>query len=188
VRRLSALAGLLVVLLTGCGSHAGSSAGPQLVTLGHNSQNVAMGNGRVKPGVKTSFGGMVLCLDRTGSVTVTGAEPVNPTGGIRIDQYGVRPSPFWKGGTGIGVQAGDLAHNGFKAGRKVNVTCDPKTGRGYELAITVAMPDTTEAKMTGVKVDYTSAGQQKSVIFPITLFLCPHVIQGNGTGCHDTAA
>jgi hypothetical protein len=144
--------------------------------------------GKVQPGVETSFGSMILCLDRQGQITVTGASPVDAQGGIRIDQFGVRPSPFWRDtGTGIGVQNGDLRANGFQVGRTVDVTCN-HGGRGYELALAVSMSDSTEASMAGVEITYTSAGQDRSLTFPITLFLCPHKIRGARTCAADDAA
>jgi hypothetical protein len=174
-------AAALLLALTGCDLNS-SGSGPQLV-IPASLHNVAIGAGKMKPGAENSFGGMVVCLDRPGSITLTGAKPVDPEGGIRIDQFGVRPSPFWKGRAGILGQYGDLAHNHFKMGRTVDVTCDPRTGRGYEFAVTVSMPDSTQARMTGVKIDYTSAGQDRSLTFPITLFLCPHKIREGADLC-----
>jgi hypothetical protein len=177
-------AGLLLAL-TGCGSGF-SSNGPQLV-LPASLQQAAMGAGKMKPGAENSFGGMILCLDRQGQVTVTGAKPVNPEGGIQIDQFGVRPSPFWQGGISFGQANGDLSQNHFKAGRTVDVTCN-RHGRGYEFAVTVSMSDSTQARMTGVEITYTSAGQDRSLTFPVTLFLCPHKIRGSRTCAADDAA
>jgi hypothetical protein len=54
---------------------------------------VAIGLGKVKPCSEVSFGGMAMCLDRKGQGTVTGAHPVHPTGGIRIDEFGVPGRP-----------------------------------------------------------------------------------------------
>jgi hypothetical protein len=147
-----------------------------------------MGAGKLEPGAENSFGGMVVCLDRPGSVTITGVKPVNPTGGIRIDQFGVRPSPFWKGRASFGQANGDLAHNHFRAGRTVDVTCDRRTGRGYEFAVTVSRPVSAKGRMTGVEIDYTSDGQRRTLIFPITLFLCSHKLSGSGTCPADHAA
>jgi hypothetical protein len=176
----------LLLMLTGCGS--GSSLdGPQLVTPG-TPHDVAVGMGKVKPGAETTFGSMIMCLDRQGQITVTGARPVDAQGGIRIDQFGLRPSPFWRGGgTGIGVQYGDLSANGFQVGRTVDLTCNHH-GRGYELAVTVSMPDSTEARMSGVEITYTSDGQQETVTYPLTIFLCPHKIRGSRTCAADDAA
>lgn len=172
------LAAALLVALTGCGNH--SSPGPQLVPLGDpGSHNVAIGLGKIKPGAEASFGSMIVCLDRDGQVTIDGVKPVDPEGGIRVDQFGVRPSPYPKHEPSIGAYKGDLEHNGFKAGRQVNVTCDMKTGRGYELAVAVSMPDSAQARMSGVEVLYTSAGQRESVTYPITVFLCPGIIHGS---------
>jgi hypothetical protein len=78
-RRLAAFAATLLVMLTGCGS--GSSwDGPHLVTPG-TPHDVAVGMGKVRPGVETSFGSMIMCLDRPGSITLTGAKPVDPRAG-----------------------------------------------------------------------------------------------------------
>jgi hypothetical protein len=186
---LGACAAGLLVALTGCGfnSSGSSGSGPQLV-IPASLHKVTVGAGHMMPGAENSFGGMVVCLDRKGQVTITGAKPVNPKGGIRIDQFGVRPSPFWKGGAGIIGQYGDLAHNHFKIGRTVDVTCDRKTGRGYEFAVAVSMSDGTEARMTGVEIAYTSAGHHRSLNFPITLFLCPHKIRGSESCRADDAA
>jgi hypothetical protein len=183
-RRLAAFAAALLVALTGCDLNS-SGSGPQLVIPG-SLHSVAMGAGKMKPGAENSFGGMVVCLDRPGSITLTGAKPVDPEGGIRIDQFGVRPSPFWKGRVSFGQDNGDLAQNHFRAGRTVSVTCGPH-GRGDEFAVTVSMPDSAQARMTGVKIEYTSAGQERSLIFPITLFLCPHKIRGARTCAADDA-
>jgi hypothetical protein len=144
--------------------------------------------GEVKPGTETTFGSMILCLDRRGQVTVDGVKPVDPIGGITIEESGVRPSPYWKGKPAIGVYSGDLEHNRFHAGQTVDVTCDLHTGRGYELAVAVSMSDSTEARMSGVQVTYTSGGQQRSVEYPLTMYLCPHKIRGSRTCAADDAA
>jgi hypothetical protein len=38
-----------------------------------------------------------------------------------------------------------------------------------------------EARMRGVRVTYTSGGHERSVTYPITLFLCPEKIHGSRT-------
>jgi hypothetical protein len=177
---------VVLLALARCRYHS-SGDGPQLV-VPPTMRDVAMGAGNMMPGAENSFGGIIVCLDRKGQVTITGAKPVNPEGGIRIDQFGVRPSPFWKGGVGIIGQYGDLTHNHFKIGHTVDVTCDRKTGRGYEFAVAVSMPDSTQARMTGVEITYTSAGQERSLTLPVTLFLCPHKIRGSESCRADDAA
>jgi hypothetical protein len=173
--RVVCCAATLLLSVTGCGSHnSGRGDGPQLVTPGAPN-TVTVGLGHVQPDDVQSFGSMILCLDRKGSVTLTGVQPVQPHGGVQIKEWGVRPSPWWKHdhGTGIGALHGDLAHNHFAIGRKVSVTCDPATGRGYELAVSVSMPDRTPASMRGLHVEYDSNGQQRSLDYPITILLCP---------------
>ena len=177
----------LALAASGCGtSSPAQGEGPRLVVLG-TPHDVAVGMGRVEAGAETSFGSMIVCLDRRGQVTITGVQPQDPSGGIRIDEFGVRPSPFWKHRTSIGAYDGDLGHNHFKAGRTVDVTCNVKNGRGYELAVAVSRRDSTEARMDGVKVTYTSAGQTRSVTYPLTIYLCPGRIRGERTCAKDPA-
>jgi hypothetical protein len=168
----------LALAAVGCGlSSSLGEEGAQLVVLG-TPHDVAVGMGRVEAGAETSFGSMILCLDRRGQVTITGVQPRDPSGGIRIDEFGVRPSPFWKHQTSIGAYHGDLEHNHFKAGRKVDVTCNVRTGRGYELAVSVSMSNGPQARMDGVEVTYTSAGETRSVTYPLTIYLCHGEIRG----------
>lgn len=156
--------------------------------------DVTEGMGHVRPHDVTSFGGMVVCLDRHGSITVTGVQPVQAQGDMRITEWGVRPSPWWRPGplrptgentAGIGALKGDLEHNHFTVGRKVNVTCDVKTGRGYELAVSLSLIGTAGATFKDLKVSYISEGEHRSFVFPITLELCPATIDVENN-CGDT--
>lgn len=42
-----------------------------------------------------TIGSMFACLDKPGSVTVTGIRPVNAIG-LRVTGFAIRPNPFWK--------------------------------------------------------------------------------------------
>lgn len=125
----------------------------------------------VKPGQDGTFGSMVVCLDKPGSVTITGVKPVDPQGGIRIDEFGVRP---WTH-LGILFKLGNLEANHFHPGRTVDVVCNKKTGAGYELAVAISRPSGAPAGMGGVVINYTSDGDKGSLTIPNTgMVLCPH--------------
>jgi hypothetical protein len=138
------------------------------------------------PGIGVSeqhmFGSMILCLDRPGSAVVTSVSPLDASGGFRVVDFGLRPSPFWKHtGAGVGDAPGGLERNHFQAGRTLPVTCDAKTGRGYELGVVVERTGPGKAVSQGFHIGYRSDGHDSSLNFPLTVVLCPAGCPENGT-------
>jgi hypothetical protein len=165
---------ILAFSLSACGAGSQGSPGnrPDLVTLGTANAN-ELTEPHVRSGRDMLFGSMILCLDSPGTVTVDAVRAVRPTPAFRVVEYGLRPSPFWTGGTGIIDSNGSLATNGFPANHTVGVTCDEKTGRGYELGVVVQRTGESPASMHGFKILYSSAGDQGEVTFPLSITLCP---------------
>jgi hypothetical protein len=96
-------------------------------------------------------------------VRITGVEPLQPEGGIRIREFGLRPSPFWTHrGSGIGDAVGDVAHNHFPDAHNATLTCQDKTGRGYELGVVVDKPGSGPASFQSLAISYSSDGPSRS--------------------------
>src|SRR5689334_23171585 len=97
-RAAPAVALLLACSVSACVSQP---SGPALVTLGRAHAHFIR-QPHVLPGRPILFGSMIVCLTTTGRVTVDTVRPVRGTPSFRIVEYGLRPSPFWKGGVAIG--------------------------------------------------------------------------------------
>jgi hypothetical protein len=127
-----------------------------------------------------TFGSMIVCLDRAGSVAVTGITPIRSSG-LSVSEFGLRPSPFWTNkGTGIGDARGGLQKNHFTENHLATLVCSSRTGRGYELAVALRKLTNSPASLTGFKIAYTSDGHVGSVTFPLGILLCPAQLQSAG--------
>lgn len=161
---------VLAILLAGCGS---GGPGPELVTLGAVGGAIAR-QPNVREARPQTWGSMMLCLNRPGSVRVTDVRAVQSTSSFKIVEFGLRQSPFWKrSGPAVGTEYGDLAKIGFSSNHTVNVTCDSKTGRAYELAVVVERSGPSTASMRGFDIEYSSHGKRQSLMFPLQISLCP---------------
>jgi hypothetical protein len=131
-------------------------------------------------GDTVTIGSMFACLDKKGSVTVTGIAPVNGTG-MKVTGWAIRPNPFWKKpdpappvGGQIGVERMTLAKLLFPTSKVVDAQCKnpARDGIGYEFAVQVRKTSNGEAGASGWVVTYTSGGKVKRVGYPIAVRLC----------------
>jgi hypothetical protein len=173
-RALVALEFGLIIALTGCEW----SNGPALTSPGLH--RVVEGAARVHQGDIVTIGSMFACLDKKGSVTITGIAPVHGTG-IKVTGWAVRPNPFWKEpdpappvGGQIGVARVSLASLLFPTSKVIDAQCKnpAKDGIGYEFAVQVQKTTTGEAGASGWVVTYTSDGNTKSLAYPFAVRLC----------------
>jgi hypothetical protein len=131
---------------------------------------------RVHLGDRMSIGTEgTICLDRPGTVELTGVTPVRPQG-LRVTGFAVRPNQYWKPTGGVheflGEQRAPLRKLGF-ASRTVDAACDRKTGAGYELAFRVLKTGPGEAAAAGLTLTYTADGHTGTLAIPFAVRLCP---------------
>jgi len=171
------LAGLglgLLLALIGCGG----SDGPALISPGLH--GVLEGAATVHRGDTVTVGSMFACLDKKGSVTVTGIAPINGTG-MKVTGWAIRPNPFWKKpdpappvGGQVGVARMNLTRLLFPTSKVADTECKnpAKDGIGYEFAVQVQKTTNGEAGASGWEVTYNSDGKTKRVVYPIAVVLC----------------
>jgi hypothetical protein len=117
-----------------------------------------------------------MCLDMPGKVELTGVAPMRPNG-LRVIDFAVRPNQNWRPTQGtpgafLGEVRAPLLHFGFTR-RTVDVTCAPKIGRGYELAVRVLKTTSGRASASGWVVSYQGAWHSGTLDIPFGLVLCP---------------
>jgi len=174
-RNALAVLGLgLFLALTGCGG----SNGPTLVSPGLH--RVLQGAARVHRGDTVSIGSMFACLDKKGSVTLTGIAPLNGTG-MKVTGWAARPNVSWKKpdpappiGGQIGVARATLARLLFPTSKVIDAQCKnpARDGIGYEFAVQVEKTTNGEAGASGWVVTYTSDGKTKKIRYPFAVVLC----------------
>lgn len=169
LRRPGTAAAVALAVALGVSS-CGSTRYPHLVIPGHLNA-VSMGVD-VRPGSPELIGGMIVCLDRPGRVHVTSVQPIKPTGGFTVARWVLRRSPWWTGSGGvIGSERTTLAAAGYRGGSVVDLACQAKTGRGYELAVQVTRPATERARTVGFRLSYLAQGHTGTLDFPYTITL-----------------
>ncbi|MEU6425102.1 hypothetical protein ABZ860_04330 [Microbispora sp. NPDC046973] len=169
MRALARLILVMVVVLAmtpGCGAF-----GPRLVVNG--------GSGTDGPDAEVtlhdtvahrpySLGGWDMCLDRPGSVTVTGVELIKPYNDIVLQAFSSRPHR----GAMLGMAEKPLTELGFPArSPAVAVACEESTLH-TELALQYAKSGDADAGAEGVRITYTSAGRERTVDFNLRVLLC----------------
>lgn len=179
VRAVVWLSGLLAVsLAAGC-----AAEGPRLLWGGPDGDDdvaIAIGMPNIVADQPNSFGGWVLCLDQSGSVTIDRAEIIRRQGDIRIEAFAVRPQSPDRPMLGNAYKP--LTALGFPEGKpKVTTPCDStghdpgKAGPYTELALQYIKSTDATAQGEGVRVSYTSHGRHKTLTIPLTVRLCaPH--------------
>lgn len=164
------MAPLAVVLMAGC-STPGPTL-PQLTVLGNVNEVVDVETS-VVPNDSLSFGSMMLCLDKPGAVTVTSVSPFRATGHITVHDFMLRKNPLWAHtGASLLEANSNLARAGFRGARRVDVVCDHRIGRGYELGVQISKPTDTPASLKGFTIEYHSQGETGQLLFPYTIVLC----------------
>jgi hypothetical protein len=120
------------------------------------------------------MGSMTVCLDRAGSVRVTGVVPSDGT--LDVTGWAFRPNPFLHGGEMIGDRAGSLRDAGFVPGtpEKLTIVCNHPNGNSYELLVQVrAVPQSTAS--SGFTIHYqTATGDAEALTIPLRVIMCQH--------------
>jgi len=181
VSRKMAASALLALALSSCGSppSASPSSAAQLKMAG-DSGMFGAALPRIPSGTTQSFRTKMLCTTG-GKVSITNVTPVNPTGGLAVAYWGIRPNPFQ---TGKGTDdPGDVtgtypATSGFSTAPNAIVTglCPPPGAEPNdvvsELAITVSKPSTANASAASFRIDYNAGGDTQHLDIPVELTLC----------------
>ena len=141
VKRLVGVAPVLllsIALVVSAVIGLNSSRGPSLIfPVPVNA--ASLGVARAHLGDRWSIGmESTICLDKPGTVEITGVTPVRPHG-LRVIGFAVRPNQSWKptqgvAGAFLGEVRAPLQHLGFTS-RTVDVACEHNTPKGYELAV-----------------------------------------------------
>jgi len=163
--------GLVTCLVASCGAGA-----PALIFPG-TPNHVQLGVARTHKGDGWSIGMEgTICLDKPGSVEVTGVSLIRPHG-VRVIGFGVRPNQNWKltaPGTSefLGEVRTPLRGMGY-TGRTVDAVCNLKTAAGYELAVRLLKTTSNEAGAAAWKVSYVSNdGSRGTLMIPFAVKLC----------------
>lgn len=116
-----------------------------------------------------------LCV-RGSAVQITAVDPVDTAGSIVITSGGVRPNPMQAGQDGLGAEGKPLSSYANFAHQPVSGNCwaDPNkpTSSLSELGVEFMRSATTTAISRSLKLTYTAAGKQQSVLVPATIVLC----------------
>ncbi len=177
---VAAAAVLVAALVAACGG-----SGPQLTVAG---PSAPWGAGiRDAPAGQTwSFGSIILCLSEPARVVVEQVQPDRPTGGLSIDAFAIRPSPFRHGREALGDETVPLASigDGFVLGsgsvidgRQDAGSVCPTAGYtnwvgGIELAVQVSKATSERADDQGLIVSYDIDGAPRSLTIPFQIVLC----------------
>jgi hypothetical protein len=117
-----------------------------------------------------------ICLSKLGNVELTAVVPLRSEG-LRVTDFAVRPNQNWKPTQGhpgafLGEERAALQHFGFTR-RTVDVACEHKTPKGYELAVRVLKTTSGPAFASGWVVSYRGSRSAGTLEIPFGLLLCP---------------
>lgn len=169
----------------GCTAKASSdnptstSTQPNLVQAGATVGSAAAAElPNIEADVAYSFGGLVLCLDSPGSVTITSIEIDNPQGGLRVDAFGIRPNPALAKEYFLGAEQRSLSTvPGFDLSQDqiIHGVCSDDRAESVELAIEVQKPTSATGSGQGLTV-YYSPNQEREELsvleIPFSITLC----------------
>jgi hypothetical protein len=172
--------------LVGCSSLPWARSQPRLYSPVAGSFGV--GQSGLAVGERMSQGDIPLCIDRPGTVTITGVEPLARTNGMRVIDFAVRTIPA--GSAPLGGAVGDLSSMGMSvAEQKVhqvtwvcgaqarsNVGLDPGTDVGdqamrIDLVVTLAA-DALPAVIQGLRIHYSAEGHEDSTEARVAFAMC----------------
>ena len=174
------------LVLAGCGSPPWASPQPHLYSPVNGSFGV--GQSGLAPRGRVSQGDIPLCIDQSGTVTITSVEPITSTNGMKVLDFAVRSVPA--GGTEIGGAVGDLTSLGMtKAEQQVrqvstvcnaqersNVGLDPGTDtsdRTTRIDLVVTMgADALPADIRGLRIHYRVNGVEGSTESRVSFAMC----------------
>ena len=90
---------------------------------------------------------------------------------MTVEDFAVRPNPWWRGRDSVGVARGTLDEIGFGSDRVVDVVCgSPESG--MELAVQTTRPREENAATYGWRVTYVVRGVTETFEFPVWLQQC----------------
>ena len=138
-----------------------------------------------------TFGGLVLCVSRPGTATITAvvARPGTtvPLGGLHVEAFAVRPEQHLM--FGAGAQTLSAIADGFvpDAPQQVTANCaapgqEQTWPGGSELAVQVAKDVPGPAVGVGLDVTYTFDGATGTFTIPFVIQLC-NLPQSERSGC-----
>jgi hypothetical protein len=184
--------GAAVVALagTGCSALPWSDHSPQL----YSPVNGRFGASQVglTPGSTLTEGSIPVCVDEPGTVTITRVVPIDPVNAITVIAYAVRSIPA--NSSPLGASPGDLTAIGLSGAQQrihsVSKVCDaqeratvgldgaPDPGTPdprIDLVVTFTAPR-LPARATGLRLDYTVAGQNGSATAAFDVAMCAGTI------------
>ncbi len=177
---LGAVAVLVAALLT-----ASAGSGAELTVAGSNAPwGVDVPN--VAGGTTWSFGSMILCLSGPARAVIEQVQPDRPTGGLSIDAFAIRTSPFRQGREALGEETVPLSSigDGFVLGsgsvidgrQDAGSVCPAANAThwvgGIELAVQVSKATSERADDQGLIVSYDIDGAPRSLTIPFQIVLC----------------
>jgi hypothetical protein len=129
-----------------------------------------------------SFGALIVCLDRPGTVTIEDIAVDKPKGGLRITAFAVRRNPMEAGGSSFGNAAKKLDETGFVTS-SVDVSTHCPNGkivkhefsgeyRSTELAVEFVKPSAATAQGQGLTVTYRSGKDTHTLDIDFSVVLC----------------
>jgi len=155
---------------------------------------VARGRGQrhrqfpVAENVPYTLGGMIFCITRPGTVTITKVAPYRPSGGLVVQDFAFVPDPYQAGGSTFYEQQGSIAQFSEQSSpyhlqdsvdrastsrvcpRDPNAPTPP--GLDDMLYVQVARVTSQTASDKGIVVSYTSGGRHFADVFDWTSRLC----------------
>jgi len=130
---------------------------------------------RIHQGDTVSIGLQVLCLNKTGSITIKSVTADNASG-MQLTGWAMRPNPFWKppkiplGGL-LSLRKAPLDQLGYTQRKTIDEKC-AKNGEGYEIAIQAVKTTDGPAGASSFTVTYDTDGHTKHYTVNLAVFLC----------------
>ncbi len=169
-----------VLLLAGCaGSDDPGSDGPRLRMAADGDSGFGLGIPGAGANEPWVIQGLIVCLDGEGTAELQEIRTVDSD--LEVTDFALRDNPLWPGGDTFGVRPrtdrrGSLTDAGFDPrGKVASLGCSGAgSGRGHELAIQLSHPESTPVGSVAFEVVYESGGDQRTLMIPMQLALCPH--------------
>jgi hypothetical protein len=169
-----AVACITLIAVSGCAG--ATSESPELKWLGGG---VVAGEGMSvsKPNKPYLYGGLRLCLDKSGVVTVKNVRLEQPQGGIRLDAYTLLPHDGTSNDDTIGNgESITIQHKGLpRANREVTQVCSPEgspTQKRTELVLQLSHSGESSGFTSGFLVDYISGGHTRVLRINLSYVFC----------------
>ena len=174
------------LVLAGCGSPPWVTSQPHLYSPVNGSFGV--GQSGVAPGGHVSQGDIPLCIDQSGTVTITSVEPITSTNGMKVLDFAVRSIPA--GDTEIGGAVGDLTSLGMTKAeeqvRQVSTVCNAQersnvglnpgsdtSDRTTRIDLVVTMgASALPAGISGLRIHYSVNGVEGSTESRVSFAIC----------------